>query len=167
VRFIARIPSHLQSRHSDGKIGYSVIQNAHTALERSLAFHYADWKLSRHDVLRIGATIQQLLNDGLITKDPVREKQWLTCQVVKKLVTAVLMDAIQNGTKCWDMTVAGCFSLVLQAALCSRAGDFMRSKHYTGGEYLKWEDIQLVATVDNGEVSLKMLVKLLWRKGHK
>lgn len=138
-------------------------------LDRALAFHYPDYKLSRHAALRIDVTIQKLLDDGQITKDPVREKQWLTCQIVKKLATAVMSDAVQQGTQSWDVTLAGTFSLVLQAAMASRSGDFKRSAHYTGDEYLKWQDIELVATVsdDNNELVFKMMIKLFYRKGHK
>jgi hypothetical protein len=169
IRFISRLPSHLQSRHSDGKIAWTMIKNARMQLDRALTFHYSDYKLSRHVALRIDATIQKLLDDGQITKDPVREKQWLTCQIVKKLATAVISDAVQQGTRSWDMTLAGTFSLVLQAAMASRSGDFTRSAHYTGDEYLKWQDIQLVATGsnDNNGLVFKMLIKLSYRKYHK
>jgi hypothetical protein len=169
IRFINRLPNHLQSRHSDGKIGWNVIQDARRHLDRALAFHYPDYNLSRNATLRIDATIQTLLDDGQLTKDPVREKQWLTCQIVKKLATAVLSDAVQQGTKSWDETLAGTFSLVLQAAMASRSGDFTRSNGYTGDEYLKWKDIELVATDDNDNNGLvfKMLIKLFYRKSHK
>jgi hypothetical protein len=145
-----------------------MINNALYQLDRALAFHYPDYKLSRHASLRIEATIQKLLDDGQITKDPVREKLWLTCQIVKRLATAVVSDAVQHGTKSWDATRAGTFSLVLQAAMASRSGDFTRSSHYTGDQYLKWQDIELVAVYgDDNELVFKMLVKLFYRKGHK
>ena len=144
-----------------------MIKNAEMQLDRALTFHYADYKLSRHDALRLDATIQKLLIDGEITRDPVREKQWLTCQIIKKLVTAVLIDAVENGTKSWDATLAGSFALVLQAALSARSGDIKRSAHYSGEEYLKWRDIELIATAQDGKVTLKMLIKLFWRKGAK
>ncbi|KAL8714820.1 MAG: hypothetical protein Q9220_001333 [cf. Caloplaca sp. 1 TL-2023] len=111
----------------------------------------------------------KLLDDGQITKDPVREKQWLTCQIVKKLATAIFSDAVQQGTVNWDTILAGTFSLVVQAAMASRSSDFMRSAHYTGDEYLKWQDMELVATAsdDDNMLVFKMMVKLLYRKGHK
>ena len=86
---------------------------------------------------------------------------------MKQLVTSVVSDAIQNGTKSWDMTLGGSFALVLQAAMSSRAGDFKRSAHYTGEQYLKWQDIELVAKVRDGRVVMKMLVTLHYTKGHK
>jgi hypothetical protein len=77
------------------------------------------------------------------------------------------MDAVDNGTKCWDATVAGSFAIVLQAALCAKSGDFKRSAHYQGEEYLKWQDVEIVAVKQDGKFVLKMLVKLFWCKGHK
>jgi hypothetical protein len=65
------------------------------------------------------------------------------------------------------MTLAGCFALVLQAAMGARAGDFKRSHHYSGDEYLQWQDIRLAVTTKDGKPTLTMLVKLLWVKNHK
>jgi hypothetical protein len=49
----------------------------------------------------------------------------------------------------------------------SRSGDFGLSAHYTGDEYIKRRDIQLVIALQDGKPTLKMLVKLLWVKNHK
>jgi hypothetical protein len=84
------------------------------------------------------------------------------------MVTTVFSDAIINGTKSWDATLSGCLSLTLQAALASRAGEIKRSCHYTGVEYLKWKDIELVTKGSSiTEPSLLMLVTLLYRKANK
>lgn len=168
MRFLDCLPNHLQSRRDDGKIAYTVILHAERHLNRALTFHYADYQLSKHGSLRIQAVINKLLNDGRLTTDPLREAQWLSCQVVKKMATAVLIDAVEEGTESWDVTIASVFSLVLQAALCSRPGDFKRSAYYAGEEYIKLRDIEMVSTADNdGNVQMRMLVKLLWRKGVK
>jgi len=134
----------------------------------SLTFQYENFSLSNRDKLRIEATIQTLLKEGHITKDPVKEALWLSCQMVKRMATAVFSDAILNGTKSWDSTLAGCLAIVLQAALASRSGDFMRSHGYKGGEYLKWENIQLIAQgLSVEDPKLRMLVTLLYRKNYK
>jgi hypothetical protein len=137
-----------------------------------LTFKYPDWKITSHDASRLDATIQDLLNNDHITKDPVREKQWIGCQIMKRLATAVLTNAAQRGTKSWDATLAGTFSLVLQSAMTSRVGDFKRSKLYNGEEYLKWQDIELIAanassTTDNDKITFRMRVTLYYRKGFK
>ncbi|EXJ57123.1 hypothetical protein A1O7_07467 [Cladophialophora yegresii CBS 114405] len=168
IRFLFQLPSHLESRHEDGKIAWTVIKGARAHLERALFFKYEDFKLSKRDELRLDATIQQLLNDGEITKSPVQAALWLSCQMVKRMVTAVFTDAMLNGTKSWDVTLAGCLGLVLQAALAARAGDFTRSSHYGGAEYLKWQDIELVATGSSvKDPGLRMLITLQYRKAHK
>lgn len=157
----------MQSRHDDGKIGFSVIKNAELQLDRALTFEYPNWSITRRGGYRIDAAIQGLLDKGEITKDPVREKQWITYEVVHKLATAVLSDAVQTGTKNWDLTLAGTFSFVFQAALAARSGDIMKSVGYKGDEYLKWQDIELRATGSGDEMVFKMKVKLLYRKGYK
>ncbi|KAF7189366.1 hypothetical protein HII31_09344 [Pseudocercospora fuligena] len=167
ARFIAQLPDHLQSRHDDGKTAWTLIKSAEVSLDRSLSFHFPDFKLSKHEALRIDATIQKLIDDGKVTKDLVREKQWLTCQVMKRMITVIFEDAINNGTKSWDVTLAGCLGLALQAAITSRAGDFRRSSHYQGEQYLKWENIELKATGDRENPRLAMLVTLYFRKGFK
>lgn len=121
------------------------------------------------------ATIKKLLDDGAITRDPVREVQWLTSQIIKHLVSVTFLDAIDNGTQSWDYTSSGMFALVLQAALASRAGDFMRSHHYTGKQYLHWKDITIIVEENDGserfigygKYRLRMLIKLRFRKNCK
>jgi hypothetical protein len=87
IRFISLLPKHLQSKHSDGKVAWAVIVNAEEQLKRALVFNYDGYRLScvRSDAFRIEAMIQPLLNRGELTRDPIREKQWLTCQIIKKL----------------------------------------------------------------------------------
>ncbi|KIV90268.1 hypothetical protein PV10_07589 [Exophiala mesophila] len=72
ARFLTQLPDHLQSRHDDGKIAWTLIKGARVQLERALAFEHEYFKLSKRDGIRLDATIQQLLNDGKITKEPVR-----------------------------------------------------------------------------------------------
>jgi hypothetical protein len=165
IRFIECLPNHLQSRHSDGKISWSVIRRAVTEVRRALELEYPDWSINRNGRLQIDAVIQELLDTDQITKDPAREKQWITCVMIHKLATAVLSDAVQQGTKNWDLTLVGTFSIVFQAALASRSGEIARSKGYTGDEHMKWEDIELRATGDGS--AFEMTVKLFYRKGHK
>lgn len=58
------------------------------------------------------------------------------------------------------MTLAGSFALVFQAALSSGAGDFW-SVHSFGEEYVSKWDIELMASLVDGKITLKMLIKLL------
>lgn len=142
-------------------------KNAEMQLDRALSFTHEDYRFSKRDGLRINATIQKLLNNSEITKDAVREAQSITCQMVTRFTTAVLSDAIRNSTKSGDSMIAGTFDLVLQAVLVAKTGGMKKSSHYTGNQYIKWKDLKLLASIDNGKVVLEMLVKLLFRKGHK
>ncbi len=168
VRFLAQLPSHLQSHHDDGKISWTVIKQAAHLVERALTFHHEDFNLSKRGSMRIDAIVQQLLNDGHLTKDPIREALWLSSQMVKRMAMAVFSDAMLNGTKSWDATLSGLLALVMQAALASRAGDIKRSGGYKGVEYLKWEDIVLVAKGSSvTDPKLTMLMTLKYRKNYK
>jgi hypothetical protein len=153
-------------------VSWSVIKNAERSLNHSLTFKYPDWHVTAHGAKRLDSTIQQLLNDGHITKDPAREKQWIGSQIVKRLATAVLTNAAQRGASSWDTILAGTFSLVLQAAVSSRSGDIKQSLLWTGEEYLKWRDIEIMAvndssTADNDKMVFRMKVTLSYRKGFK
>ena len=136
--------------------------------KRALTFKYEDFKLYKRNALRPCVTFQQLLHEEKNTKDAVQEALWLCSQIVKRMVTTVFSDAIINGTKSWDAKLSGCLSLTLQAALASRAGDIKRSCYYTGVQYLKWKDIELVAKGSSiTEPSLLLLITLLYRKSNK
>ena len=85
IRFISLLPKHLQSKHSDGKVVRTVIRDAEKHLERALVFNFDDYRMSDREAFRIEAMIKTLLNRGEITRDPIREKQWLNCQIIEKL----------------------------------------------------------------------------------
>jgi hypothetical protein len=72
-----------------------------------------------------------LLKNNILTKDPFREKQWLGIRLIERCVTALLKDALENGTLSWDVVICRAASLILVSCL-SRAGDVALSAHYTG-----------------------------------
>jgi len=92
----------------------------------ALIFHHAEFNLNRHASTRISTSIQQLLKDGRLTRDPSREKQWVGAFVLRKIATAILHNALHEGTLCWDVTLSRIASVVLTAALSARAGDVAR-----------------------------------------
>jgi hypothetical protein len=100
VRFFAAFPKYMEGRGTHGKPAWSVMKNAQMQLNRLLIFHHEDYNATKRGQVRIDAAIATLLKDGIITRDPVREKQWITCQTIKNLVTTVLIDALNNDTKC-------------------------------------------------------------------
>lgn len=71
-----------------------------------------------------------MLKDGKITNDPSREKQWLGAHVIGGMAKAILMDAVDNGTLSWDVTICRVLSIVLISALCTRSGDVAQTTLY-------------------------------------
>jgi hypothetical protein len=70
------------------------------------------------------------MKEGKITKDPSRQKQWLSAHIIGGMAKAVLIDALDNGTLSWDVTICRVFSIVLISALCSRSGDVAQTTLY-------------------------------------
>ena len=85
-------------------------------LAESLVFHYKV-HLTAHDRIRIKTFLDKYLQDGLLTKEPVRTKQWVGAQIVQKVAVAMLDDAVSNGTLDWDVTFNKITSIVLCTAL--------------------------------------------------
>jgi len=54
---------------------------------------------------------------------------------------AWLQTHTDDGTRSWDQTLGRMMFVVLIGAANLRAGELVRSQHYTGEEYLKWEHI--------------------------
>jgi len=80
---------------------------------------------------------------GLLTNEPLREASWVGITLVKKIVTAILEDAVVNGTCSWDVTISKLLSIVLLGTMGARAGDIGLSIGYTGMQVLQWKHIEL------------------------
>lgn len=79
--------------------------------------------MTRHDSLRISTALEQLLRDGRLTREASRQRNWVGTHILRKIVTAILDNALSEGTLHWDVTLSRIASLVLVAALSARAGD--------------------------------------------
>jgi hypothetical protein len=68
----------------------------------------------------------------------------------------------------WDVTCSKVLSLILQAALGSRAGDVARSTRYSDADCLNWKHvlIKLVSRKD-GTQNWEAFITLAYTKGHK
>lgn len=60
---------------------------------------------------------------------------------------AILEEAARRGTPSWEVTVYNVLALAMQSALCSRAGDIVRSQGYKGMEVVCWKDVYLALLV--------------------
>ncbi|KAI1274777.1 hypothetical protein F5Y07DRAFT_401060 [Xylaria sp. FL0933] len=50
-------------------------------------------------------TVRGRLDEGVITKEPRRQKQWGTTDVVHESIRCFLQDAIKNGSPSWGYTI--------------------------------------------------------------
>jgi hypothetical protein len=98
---------------------------------QSCKFQYADFKLTSKDRLMLESLASSLLKNSILTKDPFREKQWLGIRLVERCVTALLKDALENGTLSWDVVICRAASLILVSSL-GRSGDVTVSSGYAG-----------------------------------
>jgi hypothetical protein len=102
---------------------YHWLQGGIQHLVKSCIFYHSAFSLSRHDTSRIAATVDYLYQEGRLTKDPSWQKNWVGTFLVRRLVTALIEDALKNGTINWDVVMSKALSIVMVAALASRAGD--------------------------------------------
>lgn len=150
-----------------GAMAWSTLKNVEFSLDRSLTFYYPEWKLSKHHATQVDSLLKQHLKTGRATKQPSLEKQWISAMLVRKMVVALLCNAIEEGTRCWDSVIYKCLSLVIQAATCSRAGDTRQSQLYRYPVHLRWEHVVIKMTGTEQNPSMRMLIKLYHTKGHK
>lgn len=107
-------------------------------------------------------------SSGTITKDPAREKQWVTTWVVRRMVQTYMESAITDGTLNWDIVISRCLNVVLAAAAAARAGDLARSQYYTNDTALRYQHVKIIVYADEtGAVSFKMQLTLAFSKGSK
>jgi hypothetical protein len=102
---------------------YDWLKGGFRHLLLALVFHHPKFTLTRHESARISSTIQQLLKGGLLTRDPSRERQWIGAFILRKITTAMVNHALNQGTMNWDVTLSRITSIVLTGALSARAGD--------------------------------------------
>jgi hypothetical protein len=63
--------------------------------------------------------------------------------VVGQMTTALLREALVEGTRSWEVTIQRCLALCLMASLCCRAGEVSWSNLYDGMETLCWEHVTI------------------------
>jgi hypothetical protein len=110
----------------------------------SLIFKYPNFTLSPHERSRMKSVFQQFLKDGLVTRQPRREAQWVGAFLVRRLVVGLLRQALDEGTTNWDKTIQKVLSMVLIAALSCRSGDIMKTQSETHPRpFLCYDDITI------------------------
>lgn len=131
-------------------------------------FNYKDFKLERHHRQRIDAIFDDLLQKGLVTKEPFLERLWVGTFAICRLVKALMQDALTNGTRSWDVLLCRVLSLTLASALVARAGDATRSVAYSGKQCICYKHVTIkVATGEDGSPTFYGLIKMAFCKGMK
>jgi hypothetical protein len=142
-RFIPAILPYLRTPFADTVPSYEYIKLAIYSLTSALIFVYVHFRLSKHEIVRIAAMRDKLLNEGKLTKQRKRERHWVSAQLIAHLTTTAYEKAIEKGTNNWDVKLPKIMSMVYLGALTCRGGDITRSNRYTGQEYLQWNSVIL------------------------
>ncbi|KAI0815833.1 hypothetical protein GGR55DRAFT_675446 [Xylaria sp. FL0064] len=166
-RFVLVVTDYMQSTTERTAISYATVQNFTYLIEEWAVFYFEDFKIQRRDRARIRSLLQGLLNDGTLTKEPVRDKHWVVTDAVQIMIQTLLQDAIKNGTPSWDIVIMRAVELLLQASCGCRAGEIRRSVLYTGREFLAWKHIVIWQTTKDGHDILKATITLAFVKGNK
>ena len=134
---------------------------------KSLRFDYKDFHLDKHARARLVSLMKEHLKEGRVTRDPLREKQWVGALLVERLVMAYFQHTLDQGTFNWDTVLLRILSAVLQSTLSCRAGDIARSQRYNGDEYLRWEHVLLKLVQYEGKEIIQAQIVLRYAKGKK
>jgi hypothetical protein len=153
--------------HNSTALSYSWIFHGVSHVVQSCVFEYPDFKLLATAKMRISALIATFEKEGKITRDPMREKQWIGSCIIQRAVTAFLRDALIYGTLSWDVTIARAASLVLVSAL-GRSGDVARSSGYESLVCLCYKDVtvKLVGNFDT-DIQFTAIFDMAHDKGNK
>lgn len=137
------MPKHVRTFSPVGVPSMSWMSHAISSTIEGLIFKYPDFKLSKHESMRISTEVDRLEKEGQITKEPRRAVQWITACIIIRMCRSWLIDALENGTKSWEVTISRLLSIVLMAACGSRSGEIGRSSKYTGYECICWKDVDI------------------------
>jgi hypothetical protein len=158
-RFLLSIPQITQSSSSlRDMLSWKTLELALKYTLHTIRCKHDSFRLTYNERLRLKDCLETLRIQGKITKDPVREAQWLTARLMIQLIRALLVQAVTFGVTDWSIVVHKCLGLALQSALSSRAGDIVVTRDYEDNECLSYKDIQLKATLDVATASELPLV---------
>ncbi|KFY59512.1 hypothetical protein V496_05667, partial [Pseudogymnoascus sp. VKM F-4515 (FW-2607)] len=167
-RFLCSIVSRVRPRSNEVP-AFTWLRGGLRRLIVVLTFHFADFKVSKHDSLRMKTVFQQLLNDGKITREPSRQVQWIGSVLVRRLITVIFQDAINEGTGNWDKPIQRALSILLISALSCRSGDIMTSTRDTQKiPFLCYNDITVKLVGGDGLENLEaeVLIRNEKKKKH-
>ncbi|KAF4950424.1 hypothetical protein FSARC_13204 [Fusarium sarcochroum] len=133
-RFFATVPEMVVGQGKDGMISLKTVQSGFQWVINWCRFHFTDWKLSSSGGIKLKSIFATLINEDRITLDPAvgsrGEKQWVTSDIVRQLVSNYLQDCIETGCQHWDRTILNVLTMLLLSSTGARAGDVAVSQGY-------------------------------------
>ncbi|KAM6513417.1 hypothetical protein FALCPG4_015840 [Fusarium falciforme] len=170
-RFLTTIVKHIRSRNPDPEknaVSFETISQGLELVTKHCIFEYKDFKLDRHDRSRLSSTVERMIKEGVVTREPARaELMWITWDIIHRMNIAILRDAIDNGVLSWDYTIYKVLFLSFQCALACRVGDIMKTGLYESTICLQYRDVKIKLLKQGSEEKLWAVVTLRALKGQK
>ena len=115
-------------------------------LREELTFWFPDFKLTEHDKSRLSSNLNRLLEEGLLTQEANFERNWVGVHTVRKIASSLFVEALEKGTRNWDVTLARVSCIIIMSSLQTRIGDITdRTTKWDNEQlpYLQYSDIRL------------------------
>jgi hypothetical protein len=161
-RFLFTVPDLVESSSSSRTaLSWATLQLALKYTIHFICCRHDSFTLSYGERQRIRDVFETLRTQDKITKEPTREAQWVTTQLVSHLTRSLLVEAIRYGVTDWSIVIQKCLGLALQSALSSRVGDVAVSRYYEDNECIAYQHVLL--KVMHGPQTLPSDVPLLDR----
>lgn len=148
---------------------YDTMNHAILHLDKHLTFKFEDHKITPHGEARLKATLDDLLRNGLLTRELDRSREPAGAVVARRLIGALYEDAIRNGTVAWDMVFAQIAAILLISCLHCRSGDIMGDTKDIRPDLprLRYCDLQLSLPEGESINDIKGRFKMRGAKGQK
>lgn len=155
------VDSSISKRRESGVPSFDWLARGLRAVIVGLRFRHSKWRPDTNAGYRFKSIMRDLFEEGKLTKDPTRAKQWLTTRLLTQLANGYISNALSTSTaiKSWDVVFMRLLSWVLQSAVDGRAGDVAMTKGYKT-HFLKWQDLRFELGQEGTLESLTIQVTL-------
>lgn len=106
------------------------MQTPLVSILQSTRLRHRGFRLASPEQLRVSNRFVTLLQNGIITKAPIHDAQWISARLVSTLATSLLRYALVSGTYDLNVDISRALSLALASTLSAMAGDIARSPFY-------------------------------------
>jgi hypothetical protein len=102
IRFAVHFAKARTGRGKDGVLNFNTMRHGLNYINKALIFRHEEYTLGPHGAAKIQAAIDTLVLDGDLTRELTRSREPAGAIVVRRLVMALLLEAIGKGTNSWD-----------------------------------------------------------------